>query len=151
MIPNSRFLTGVGRSTRDHSVLFWDDGASWATGQGPGSYCAGWLAGWPGGSSSQVLSISRQSGWSGSGYRFPDDWDTGWPRPRPDSPGQQRSPGTQTGPWTGLDWTELGWTGLDTPVSKHMTSNGVVMEEPQRRCCDYSCSTAVPEMHNNAA
>lgn len=38
VIPNSRFLTGVGRSTRGRSVLFWDDGASWAIGQGPGSY-----------------------------------------------------------------------------------------------------------------
>lgn len=45
VIPNSRFLTGVGRSTRDHSVLLWDDGASWAIGQGPCSYCAGWQAG----------------------------------------------------------------------------------------------------------
>lgn len=44
VIPNSRFLTGVGRSTRDDPVLFWDDGASWAIGQGPCSYCAGWAA-----------------------------------------------------------------------------------------------------------
>lgn len=52
--------------------------------------------------------------------------------------------------WT-LDWTGLNWAGLDSPVPNHMTSNDVVMEEPQRQCCDHSCSTAVPKMHNNAA
>lgn len=45
MIPNSRFLTGVGRSTRDRPELLWDDGASGAIGQGPGSYL--YSAGWP--------------------------------------------------------------------------------------------------------
>lgn len=45
VVPNSWFLAGVGRSTRDRSGPFWDDGASWAIGQGPGSCCAGWLAG----------------------------------------------------------------------------------------------------------
>jgi hypothetical protein len=105
VIPNSWFLTGVGRSTRGRSGLFWDDGASWAIGQGPGSYCAAWLAGRllvPG----TILPICRLNGWSGSGRRFPKDWDAGWPSRGPtawDSKDRQ-VPGLV---WT-VDWTELG-------------------------------------------
>lgn len=43
MIPNWRFLTGVGRYRRGRAVLFWDDGASWAIAQGSGSQQAGRL------------------------------------------------------------------------------------------------------------